>query len=64
MEVITNKQYKSDWDISDETWNKFMSTFDMDSDISNFKYPFKTMTKKYGKQISNIAELHGAQMKQ
>jgi hypothetical protein len=35
-------------DIKTDAWNNFMDSFDMESDVNNFKYDFKIMTKKYG----------------
>ena len=35
-------------EIKSEAWNNFITSFDVKSDVSNFKYDFKTMTKKYG----------------
>jgi len=43
----TNKQ----WEISTDSWDKFLSSIDFESDTNNFKYPFKIMTKKYGIQF-------------
>ena len=35
-------------DIKADAWNNFMTSFDYESNVSNFKFDFKTMTKKYG----------------
>ncbi len=34
--------------IDHKEWSRFMESFDMESDTDNFKYDFKTMTRKYG----------------
>jgi len=35
-------------EIKKDAWDNFLSAFDYESDVSNFKYDFKVMTKKYG----------------
>ena len=35
-------------EIKKDAWDNFVTSFDTKSDISNFKYDFKVMTKKYG----------------
>ena len=45
------KTKKKNWDISNESWEKFLTSIDFDSDVNNFKYPFNIMTKKYGVQF-------------
>ncbi len=51
MEFVTDTTYKAEWEIPAQAWTKFMNdAFDMESDVQNFKYEFKTITKKYGRQ--------------
>jgi len=51
METIIDETYKAEWDIPNQAWDKFIDeTFDKESDTQNFIYPFKVMTKKYGRQ--------------
>jgi len=40
----------SKWKINKESWDKFLESFDSESDENNFKFSFKIMTKKYGQQ--------------
>ena len=35
-------------DIKKEAWDNFITSFDTESNTSNFKFEFKVMTKKYG----------------
>lgn len=35
-------------EIKKQAWDNFMNSVDFDSDVNNFKYEFKVMTKKYG----------------
>ena len=35
-------------EIKKDAWEKFLAIIDYDSDVSNFKIPFKDITKKYG----------------
>lgn len=35
-------------DVKKEAWDKFLDAMDFESDVNNFKYDFKIMTKKYG----------------
>ena len=35
-------------DIKKDAWENFMTSFDFESNTSNFKYEFALMTKKYG----------------
>ena len=37
--------------ITNVTWEKFYKTFDFENSENNFKYDFKMMTKKYGRQF-------------
>ena len=34
--------------ITTQAWNRFLESFDTESDVKNFKYPFGKMTKTYG----------------
>jgi len=35
-------------EIKGTDWRRFLETIDFESDINNFKYDFKIMSKKYG----------------
>jgi hypothetical protein len=35
-------------EIKKNAWDNLIKTIDFESDKSNFKYPFKVMTKKFG----------------
>ena len=37
------------FNIKKDAWDNFMTSFDYESDTSNFKYDFKQMTKMFGK---------------
>jgi len=48
---MVKKKKNSSWEIKPEAWEKFMESFDFDSDVNNFKYSFNVMTKRYGIQF-------------
>jgi len=35
-------------EIKKQAWDNFMESVDFDSDVNNFEYDFKVMSKKYG----------------
>lgn len=44
-------KYVEEWVIPPQAWEKFVTdAFDTESDDHNFKYDFKTISKKYGRQ--------------
>ena len=44
---MKNKQMN----IKKESWDKFITSIDFESDENNFMFPFNVMTKKFGMQF-------------
>ena len=45
------KTNKKNWEISNESWEKFLTSIDFESDTNNFNFKFNIMTKRFGVQF-------------